>query len=171
MITSTRLIGVDFAHRIPHHRGKCASIHGHRYTIEVTVVSVAGTEELHSEGEQTAMIFDFGFLKQLMMDTIDRLVDHGMVLWEDDKLLPLLYPEVLTHKASEKYNSPLGGSYSYYRQGICKAGKLTVVDFVPTAENLAKWWFKLLQNKLPNGIQMVKVKAWETVNCFSEYSE
>jgi len=162
MITSTRLIGVDFAHRIPHHKGKCASIHGHRYTIEVTV----GAQKLHSEGEQTAMIFDFGFLKQLMMDNIDRLVDHGMVLWKDDELLPLLYPEAKCTTSS--YKSVL---FWHFKQGICKAGKLTVVDFVPTAENLAKWWFKLLQHQLPEDVQMVKVKAWETVNCFSEYSE
>lgn len=167
MITSTRLIGVDFAHRIPHHRGKCASIHGHRYTIEVTV----GAKELHSEGEQTAMVFDFGFLKQLMMDQIDRLVDHGMVLWKDDELLPLLYPEACTQEVSDFVDVRQYSNCVFYPQGICKAGKLVVVDFVPTAENLAKWWYELLNWFLPDGVHMVKVKAWETVNCFSEYSE
>ena len=85
--TATRIIGIDMGHRVMTHGSKCKSLHGHRYQIEATVEADA----LQTEGVQTGMVMDFGFLKDLMMDTIDRLCDHGMIMSFDDPLLPILY--------------------------------------------------------------------------------
>jgi hypothetical protein len=32
---------------------------------------------LHKSGEQAEMVLDFGFLKDAMMDVIDKSIDHG----------------------------------------------------------------------------------------------
>ena len=40
-ITCTRLLAWDAAHRIPRHESKCAALHGHRYTAEITCAAEA----------------------------------------------------------------------------------------------------------------------------------
>ena len=82
----TRSIGVDYGHRVMTHGSKCKSIHGHRGTIEVTCTG----SSLHQSGEQSEMVLDFGFLKEVMMNVIDKSIDHGFVACIDDK-------ELLTH--------------------------------------------------------------------------
>ncbi len=166
--TATRIIGIDMGHRVMTHGSKCKSLHGHRYQIEATVEADA----LQTEGVQTGMVMDFGFLKDLMMDTIDRLCDHGMIMSFDDPLLPILYHEEPI--TNEHFLWSIDGSlpayaFMHFEQGRYEAGKLTVVNFIPTAENLARWWFELLQQKSPLGIQMKSIKVWETPNCYSIY--
>ena len=48
------------AHFLARYNGKCANIHGHRWTVEVVV---AGSE-LVPDGEKRGMIIDFGDLKK-----------------------------------------------------------------------------------------------------------
>ena len=38
MITITRKLEFDAGHRIPDHKSQCRNLHGHRYTIEITLV-------------------------------------------------------------------------------------------------------------------------------------
>ena len=66
----TRSIGVDCGHRVMTHGSKCKSIHGHRGTIEVTCAGPA----LHLSGEQSEMVVDFGFLKDAMINVIDKSI-------------------------------------------------------------------------------------------------
>jgi len=160
--TATRIIGIDMGHRVMTHGSKCKSLHGHRYQIEATVEA----DTLQTEGVQTGMVMDFGFLKDLMMDTIDRLCDHGMIMYDKDPLLFVVYPECQSAVLSQ--DGHLTAS-NYKHFALCEAGKLTVVNFIPTAENLARWWFELLQQKSPLGIQIKSVKVWETPNCYSIY--
>jgi 6-pyruvoyltetrahydropterin/6-carboxytetrahydropterin synthase len=160
--TATRIIGIDMGHRVMTHGSKCKSLHGHRYQIEATVEA----DVLQTEGVQTGMVMDFGFLKDLMMDTIDRLCDHGMIMYDNDPLLFTVYPECQSAVLSQGVHLTTS---NYLHFSTCEAGKLTVVGFIPTAENLARWWFELLQQKSPLGIQMKSIKVWETPNCYSIY--
>ena len=160
MFTATRIIGIDMGHRVTYHGSKCRNLHGHRYTIEATV----GAEELHVSGEEQGMVMDFGFLKKAMMDTIDEYCDHGMVLWIEDPLVPILYPEIV-----QLIDWKNADQVQFFPQGTSATGKLVLTPFVPTAENLAKWWFELLQTATPVGISMISVKVWETPNCYSVY--
>lgn len=157
----TREIGIDMGHRVTQHEGKCKNLHGHRYTIHVTLEgSVA------SRGAQDGMVLDFGFLKELMMDLIDMPCDHGTCLWVDD-------PE-LAHA--------LGPGYGAVRKQVMADGyaitawnwgKLYVLDRVPTAENLAYHWYRKLAepvvNKSNGRARIKSVKIWETPNCSAEY--
>jgi len=175
MITATRIIGVDAAHRVPNHGSKCRSLHGHRYTFEAT----AGAEQLQTAGEAEGMVIDFGVLKEAMMFIIDRLIDHGMIMWKDDPLLREVYPETTQFARSAPEDKALVAimmerdGYMFFAQGLCSAGKLLIVPFIPTAENLAKFFFTLLNTWLTNrsngSVFMVNLKVYETPNCFSEY--
>lgn len=137
----TRDIGIDAAHRVPHHASKCCNLHGHRYCIQATVEGW-----ISSEGEETGMVMDFGFLKEEMMDVIDGPADHAMIMWNKDPLAEQLRP-------------------------VC--GKLLEVDFVPTAENLAEYWFTKLSSRVEERTQgrawLKRVRVHETPNCFADY--
>lgn len=104
------------------------------------------TGPLASAGEQRGMVLDFGFLKDEMMAVCDATADHAIILWEGDPLLGSLRPYL---------------------------GKLVVLPVVPTAENLARYWFEQLAPRVverSNGIAtLTRLRVWETPNCYADY--
>lgn len=139
----TKEIEIDMGHRVTNHKSKCASLHGHRYKIEVGVDDqVVNTKGSSDEG----MVMDFGDLKEVMMDVLDKQFDHGMVLWVEDPLVPAIAADEKT-----KYH---------------------LVAFIPTAENLAQYWFNLLKDRLAARFIKIKhVKVWETPTSTATYGE
>ena len=140
----TKEIEIDMAHRVPNHKSKCRTPHGHRYRIEVGVddkkIQDAGSS---SEG----MVIDFSDLKEVMMEVIDEPYDHSGVFYEGD-------PKTLA--IEELY------------EGSPK--KPAFVSFIPTAENLAQWWYVLLAPKLKErGVKIKHVKVWETPTSTATY--
>jgi len=139
----TKEIEIDLGHRVTNHKSKCASLHGHRYKIEVGVDDkIVETKGVSDEG----MVMDFGDLKEIMMEVLDRGFDHGMVLWVGDPLV-----EAISNDKNTKYH---------------------LVNFIPTAENLAQYWFSLLKEKLDQkGIKIKYVKVFETPTSTATYGE
>ena len=137
----TKYIEIDMGHRVTNHKSKCSSLHGHRYRIECGVDDkVITTKGISDEG----MVIDFGDLKQIMMEEIDSKFDHGFVLWYGDRMADMMKTDTNT--------------------------KLTIVDFIPTAENLAKYWFELIDSKLEErGIKLKYVRVWETPTSTATY--
>ncbi len=137
----TRRFEFDAGHRVWGHEGKCASVHGHRYVLEITFSS----EKLDHLGR----VIDFGQLKEIIGTHINEMYDHRMLVYSLDDL---------------------------YKEGIVKSGILgncCILDFNPTAENLAEHFYhvtvKLLENNKMTGIQVELVKLWETPNCSATY--
>lgn len=64
----------DAAHCLPGHSGKCSSLHGHTYKLEVVVARRDGG--LITEGPSKGMIIDFADLKQIVTEEILDKVDH-----------------------------------------------------------------------------------------------
>lgn len=79
MITCTRRIEFDAAHRIINHESKCKMLHGHRYALEATFTA----DELDNLGR----VIDFGKIKQILGDWIDDNLDHNTILSIQDKNL------------------------------------------------------------------------------------
>ena len=158
----TREIGIDMGHRVTYHGSKCRNLHGHRYRIEVTLQG-----RLKTDGEEEGMVMDFGFLKNLMMEEIDRPCDHGTCLWiADPELCRALGPSLRAISAMVQENGQAETMWQW--------GKLYVVPFVPTVENLAAHWFKrlhvgVLEHIGNNGGSLYSVKVWETPNCSAVY--
>lgn len=101
---------------------------------------------LVKHGQETGMVMDFGFIKDEMMRVIDEPADHAMILYTDDPLA----------------------------EGIRRVcGKLLEVDFVPTAENLAAYWYYQLEKRIgvkASGAAWLKsITVWETPNCRSTF--
>ncbi len=123
----------DSAHFLSGYNGKCANIHGHRWTVEAVV-----SGELAETGEKRGMIIDFGDLKKAVRRLADSF-DHTLI-YETGSLRPT----TLAALADEGFS-------------------LTEVPFRPTAENLARHFYRLLSSELDG---VCSVTVYETPdNC------
>lgn len=59
----------DSAHNLVNYRGKCEKLHGHTYTLRVTLSGLADRE--------SGMLMDFGFLKGRVMELVIDKLDHN----------------------------------------------------------------------------------------------
>ncbi len=125
-------------HRVPNHKSKCRHLHGHRYKIELGVDDrVITTKGASNEG----MVIDYGDLKDILKSEIEDTFDHRFLMCEDDSFRK-------QHLWNSIENEEIG---------------LVLVNFIPTAENLAKHWYELLETKLKQHDIAIKfVKVWET---------
>lgn len=132
-------------HRVPNHKSKCRNLHGHSYTIECGVDDkVITTKGASNEG----MVIDFSDLKGILKTEIEDKFDHKFVLFNDDSLW---------YKLTQLEQEALG---------------LVSVDFIPTAENLAKHWYEIIKPKLQSHAIAIKfIKIWETPTSTATYEE
>ncbi len=72
MISCTRRIEFDAAHRVMEHESKCRHLHGHRYVVEATFSSA----HLDALGR----IIDFGKVREILGGWIDEYWDHATIL-------------------------------------------------------------------------------------------
>jgi len=66
----------ETAHRLPILQGKCENIHGHSWVVTVLI-----------EGplDEVGIIAEFGRVKSLIREWIDKYLDHGAMLgWQDN---------------------------------------------------------------------------------------
>jgi len=136
----TKEIEIDMAHRVCFHKSKCRNLHGHRYKIEVWVDDkIIDTHWASDYG----MVIDFSDLKQIMIEVLDEQHDHWAIFYNEDP-----YRELLKEMIALWDQNP---------------NKLHFVWFVPTAENLAMYWFAQLHVRLhEKGIKLAHVKVYET---------
>lgn len=134
------------AHRVMNHGSKCKNLHGHRYAIEVGV----DDKVIDKEGEANeGMVIDFGDLKNIMMTEIDAVFDHNSIFSVEDPIKPFI-EEIAKHQ-----------------------NKVPIfVHFIPTAENLAKFWYKIIEPNLKDvGIKIKYVRVFETPTSTATYEE
>lgn len=77
MISCTRRIEFDAAHRVMEHESKCRHLHGHRYAVEATFTA----PDLDALGR----VIDFGRVRELLGGWIDANWDHATLLNERDR--------------------------------------------------------------------------------------
>lgn len=142
----TKEIEIDMGHRVPNHKSKCSNMHGHRYRVEVGVDDkIIATKGASDEG----MVIDFGDLKDIMMKCIDAPHDHGFMMYEKDAL-------------AEEFQS----------FKVMHQQKVIFVPFIPTAENIAKYFYELIEEKLKErSIKIQHVKIWETPSSTAMYQK
>lgn len=130
---------MDAAHFLAGYRGKCGNIHGHRWQVIATVKG----EELCKNPQERGMLVDFGRLKEDMKDMVE-VFDHKFIV------------EQGTLKSSTV-------------AALQEEGFLLIwVDFRPTAENFARFFYKELEKK---GYRVDMVKVYETPNNCAVYKE
>ncbi len=77
MITCTRKIEFDAAHRVMNHESICKMLHGHRYVLEATFVA----DKLDDLGR----VIDFGIIRDFLKNWINDNWDHNTILNIDDQ--------------------------------------------------------------------------------------
>ncbi|HUH78569.1 MAG TPA: 6-carboxytetrahydropterin synthase [Methanoregula sp.] len=70
-------VQVDASHRLLHYKGKCASLHGHRWKVEVWVEGEADA--------RTGILIDYVALREII-----GKYDHQIILNRDDPMVPCI---------------------------------------------------------------------------------
>lgn len=143
--TVTKEVEFDMGHRVPNHKSKCRNPHGHRYRVKATIEGPLVTTEGSSD---QGMVMDFGDIKSAMTTYIHDVYDHGFMIYEGDKEL-------------EWFFFPGSDAEETARQGW----SVHKVPFIPTAENLAAFFYEILQTKLNdarNDVRVRYVEVYET---------
>lgn len=129
----------DSAHFLSGYEGKCSNIHGHRWKVEVEVQS----ESLVKGGQLDGMIIDFGDLKKDVKAMADSY-DHALIVQEGT-----MRDATLNCIKEDGFN-------------------VIIVDFRPTAENFAAFFFKLMKDK---GYNVKRTTVYETPTNSASYEE
>jgi 6-pyruvoyltetrahydropterin/6-carboxytetrahydropterin synthase len=144
MLTITRKLEFDAGHRIPDHKSQCRNLHGHRYTLEITLIGAVINVEGSSDN---GMIMDFSDVKTLAKQHLVDVWDHAFLVYrKDDALCEFL--------------------------GSIPGHKTVIIDQIPTVENLAQTAFQILkaayQDRYGTGLRLHKLVLHETPNCWAE---
>ena len=124
----------DAAHFLKGYQGKCRNIHGHRWRVTAEIKG----ENLNEDPQTRGMLLDFGQLKSVLKEICDRM-DHCLI-YEAGSLKPA------TIAAMKEENF-----------------KMIEVDFRPTAENFACYFYHQMQEK---GYAVHRIEVYETPkNC------
>lgn len=140
----TRRLEFDAGHRIPSHKSQCRHLHGHRYAIEITLEGAI----IDNEGaENQGMVMDFSEVKSIAKNSVVDLWDHAFLVYEKDS-------EVLN-----------------FLQSI-PGHKTVVFSSVPTAENLARHAFNILdeayRDVYGNHLRLQQIRLYETPNNWAD---
>lgn len=127
----------DAAHFLYGYTGKCSNIHGHRWKVFIKI----SQEELEQEGQCRGMLVDFGQLKKDVKEIAEEF-DHMFII----------------EKGSLKETTIM----AMEEEGF----KLVQVDFRPTAENFAKYFYDRVTDK---GYTVVSATVYETPNNCATY--
>ena len=140
MYTIETQTSFDSAHFLAGYQGKCGNIHGHRWTVKV----IAKGEALEENRAQTrGMLMDFSQLKAALQE-MGNAMDHVLIL-----------------ERGTMADDTLG---CLKRDGF----RMVEVDFRPTAENLARWFYDRLMEQ---GFSLQSVVVYETPNNCAAYGE
>jgi 6-pyruvoyltetrahydropterin/6-carboxytetrahydropterin synthase len=143
----TRKLEIDYGHRVPNHKSKCFSPHGHRGVIYLHVEG----DVIEEEGDhQQGMVVDFSDIKKALMATADHFMDHAFLIYENDPFKNLLQ----------------GWDYGLQKEEGRKF-KVLVLNYIPTAENISCHIFRMVEeyfkiNKA--GFRVAQVDFQETPN-------
>lgn len=129
----------DSAHFLSGYDGKCSNIHGHRWNVYVEVQS----KTLISGGQLDGMVIDFGDLKNAVKSMVDSY-DHALIV-QDGTMRELTLNCIK-------------------QDGF----RVMEVDFRPTAENFAAFFFKLMKDK---GYNVKTTTVYETPTNSATYEE
>lgn len=144
----------------------CRHLHGHRMTVTV---------ELEAEELEDGMVTDFKHLNWFKL-FIDEVIDHKFIIDGSDPLFKEITGVNFEDTQKFIYDTDLV-EYKYiplvFEEPIMNELResFVIVDFVPTSENLAEWFFKICTAKMePLGVKVSKVSFKETPKSLSEYT-
>lgn len=141
-IKVTKKFSFDMAHALDGYDGPCKNIHGHTYTLSVTLKGQVINE---NGNPKNGMVLDFSVLKKIVTETILAHYDHALVLNEN-------------------------ASYSRSEVISNEFEKVILSPYQPTCENLLLHYVEILQAYFKDAIQLSEVKLEETPGSYAVWS-
>lgn len=141
IIRLTKEFRFEMAHALAGYEGPCRHIHGHSYELLVTI---AGHPEQDPSSPIFGMVIDFKKLKALVEAQIVDQFDHALVL----------------HKETAPEQMDQLGEF---------VGRLILVNYPPTSENMLLDFSERLVKVLPKDIELVSLKLKETKSSHAEW--
>lgn len=120
-----------YGHRLLGHRGKCRHLHGHNARAQIRLES----ESLDSLG----LVVDFKDIGDYLKSWLHAEIDHTMLLFREDPVLPLL---------------------------LAAGERVYAMDANPSAENIARLIFEHVEQ---GGFPVVEVTLFETYSGSASY--
>lgn len=150
---------------------KCKSLHGHRFKIVPEIASDMGL--VHG------MVTDFNHLAKFK-NWVDDVMDHKLLMDINDPVLGQMFPKMEYPLSALLGQALLETGYlpsppTIDAAALTDAEKeiyqgLTIVDFVPTAENICKWLaVDVLPRFLPKGIYVTSLTFYETPKSYAKW--
>ena len=137
----TKEFNFEMAHSLGFHKGQCSNLHGHSYKMLVT---------LKSKKLINSMVIDFSDLKKIVNELIVDKYDHACVINKNSEyMFDLELIELL-----KEYNK-----------------KIVLTDFYPTAEEMARHFYKVLATRFNQDIKVKEVVIYETKSSYAKYGE
>ncbi len=140
-IRVTKRFHFEMAHTLYEYDGVCRNIHGHSYNLEVTLIGEPRNETGHPKD---GMVLDFGDLKEIVKSEIVGRFDHSLMV---NSRVPQPQMELLKKTT----------------------GRLIIVKFQPTTENIVAYIAEILQQHLPENVSLFSIRLYETVTAFAEW--
>lgn len=141
VIRITKEFTFEAAHALKGYDGPCRHVHGHSYTLSVTVIGDPVTDEA---SPKLGMVMDFGDLKRLIKERIIDPLDHALVLHSSMKMSSAV-PE------KEPFSN------------------VVYVEYQPTSENLLADLAVQIAGFLPSHIRLHHLVLRETGTSYAEW--
>jgi len=140
-IRVTKEFQFEAAHALKGYDGPCKNVHGHSYSLSVTII---GTPVTDPDSPKLGMVIDFGDLKKLISHAIIEPLDHALLLSEDNTPTDFI-------KIGEPFTN------------------VRIVPFQPTSENLLLDFVNRIRKILPEGVELLSMRLRETSNSYAEW--
>lgn len=141
IIRLTKEFKFEMAHALAGYHGPCRHIHGHSYELFVTVTGEPVSDD---QSPFLGMVMDFRLLKEIVRQQIIDEFDHSLVLNKKTA------PEQITDM----------GEF---------VGRLILVDYQPTSENLLIDFAERLKSSIPAEVSLFSLKLRETTTSYAEW--
>lgn len=139
-IRLTKEFNFEMAHALFGYDGACKNIHGHSYNLSVTFIGEPITDK---SNPKCGMVVDFSVMKTIVKPIIEEL-DHATLLNAETP-----------HKELANEN-PL-------------FGKLVLVNYQPTCENLLIDFASRIKKELPLDLKLHHIMLRETPTSYAEW--
>ena len=131
----------DMAHALLGYDGLCKNIHGHSYTLVVTVI---GTPISDDNSPKNGMLIDFKDLKNIIKQQIIDKFDHALVLNNNS-------PKDLVDMLMKNYE------------------KVVLLDYQPTTENMIADMAGQINSLIPKNLKLFSLRLRETPSSYAEW--
>ena len=142
MIRLTKEFSFEMAHTLAGYDGPCREIHGHSYRL---FVPVRGVPVRDPQSPNDGMVMDFGELKRIVNEQILSRLDHAFVMRRTAE--------------STRVAEQIG----------CRFGRIVLVDYQPTCENMLADFAARIEADLPSHVKLHALRLHETATSFAEW--